>query len=128
MRLPRKLVGKRLTFKRRPVMKGQGNAEWLDPTLTYRVSWVWAAHEIALTPHAYATVAVHRKNFTQWDFAGPRRPYKTLAAAVRACEDHERLSLLLPGDKQQAAPLRRSRLPRAARAARLPIAKENHGS
>lgn len=78
-----------MDFKR---MKKRGmdqrvNRAWFDATRTYRITWQRQYAGIAVPPRFYACVKCGKV----WTFAAHRRPYKTFAAAVDACEKNERI-------------------------------------
>lgn len=66
---------------------------WLSENKQYRITWRSEVYGIALPPRFFACVrCVRRLDVLEdwWEFAGARRPYKTMKKAVEACERHEK--------------------------------------
>jgi len=67
--------------------------EWHDKEgLGYRITWSTQVAGVSVIPHYYACVRSERSDgFQWWTFCQHRRPYKTLKAAVKACEFNRRI-------------------------------------
>jgi len=81
-------------FKRRRIAGPQKlHRLWADHARRYRITWDREFQGVTIQPHFYA--CVHGARSLQdpveiWDFCGRRKPYKTLAKAIQACELNER--------------------------------------
>lgn len=68
---------------------------WMDPERRYRITWRNEVCGVSIEPAYQACVLCVRSNTqrdqTYWDFAGPRRPFKTMKAAVAACDANEKV-------------------------------------
>jgi hypothetical protein len=67
---------------------------WMDPGKRYRITWNRQYMGITISPLFQACVRCvegPRDTRESWDFAGARKPYKTLAKAQQACELNERI-------------------------------------
>ena len=66
---------------------------WLSENKQYRITWRSEVYGIALPPRFFACIrCIRRLDMLEdwWEFAGARRPYKTMKRAVEACERHEK--------------------------------------
>ncbi len=85
-----------MEFQRRKV-KGRTKdtyKEFWDTGRNYRITWCREYGGVRIQGHYQACLKVVRSfdDREVWiDFAGARRPYKTLKAAIAACENNERL-------------------------------------
>jgi hypothetical protein len=65
---------------------------WLSDCGQYRVTWHSEVWGVPVRPGYHATVlSVGPDGYRFWSFAAARRPYKTFATAVNACQKNRRL-------------------------------------
>ena len=70
---------------------GKTSKQW-SHELGYRITWRSRFKGITVQPYYYACVKVVRDDgAVWWDFVNHRRPYRTLKAAEKACEQHKRM-------------------------------------
>ena len=81
------------TRKKRRGMNQKTERAWFSEGHHYRITWRSEVFAVAVKPAYTACVLCVRSNENRdemyWDFAGPRRPFKTMKAAVAACEHNE---------------------------------------
>jgi hypothetical protein len=84
-----------MNFKRKQRIKGRSAKtykEWYDETKQYRVSWRKEAFGVAVTPGYFACVrCVGESGEEYWGFVGRRGLYRSLTAAMDACEKNEKI-------------------------------------
>jgi hypothetical protein len=83
-----------MDFRRKRVIgkKGKEYREWYDETRQYRINWRSQVAGVSVPPCYYACVKTLRfDGQSYWEFAAHRRPYKTLKAAIEACEFNRKI-------------------------------------
>ena len=78
-----------MNFTRKQRIKGKPAKhykEWYDETKQYRVSWRDEAFGVAVLPGFYACVRCSVNGSVYWGFVGRRGLYRTVLAAMDACD------------------------------------------